>query len=194
MNNLDKLILTDCDGVLLNWEYAFDVWMNDKGYILRDRSKYETYDRYGITKEKAKELIKFFNESASIGFIPPLRDAVQYVRKIHEEYGFIFGVITSLSTNPYAVKLRERNLKKLFGTAISFVQCLETGSDKDNALIPYANSGLWWIEDKVENAEVGYNLGLESIIIEHEHNMYSDLPFIPVVKKWKEVYEIIGDK
>jgi len=194
MNNLDKLILTDCDGVLLNWEYAFDVWMNDKGYILRDRSKYETYDRYDITKEKAKELIKFFNESASIGFIPPLRDAVQYVRKIHEEYGFIFGVITSLSTNPYAVKLRERNLKKLFGTAISFVQCLETGSDKDNALIPYANSGLWWIEDKVENAEVGYNLGLESIIIEHEHNMYSELPFIPVVKKWKEVYEIIGDK
>lgn len=194
MNNLDKLILTDCDGVLLNWEYAFDVWMNDKGYFLRDRSKYEIYDRYGITKEKAKELIKFFNESASIGFIPPLRDAVQYVRKIHEEYGFIFGVITSLSTNPYAVKLRERNLKKLFGTAISFVQCLETGSDKDNALIPYANSGLWWIEDKVENAEVGYNLGLESIIIEHEHNMYSDLPFIPVVKKWKEVYEIIGDK
>ena len=188
------MILTDCDGVLLNWEYAFDVWMNDKGYMLRDRSKYETYDRYGITKEKAKELIKFFNESASIGFIPPLRDAIQYVRKIHEEYGYIFGVITSLSTNPYAVKLRERNLKKLFGTAISFVQCLETGSDKDDALMPYANSGLWWIEDKVENAEVGYNLGLESIIIEHEHNMYSELPFIPVVKKWKEVYEIIGDK
>ena len=196
MNDLNKMILTDCDGVLLNWEYAFDVWMNDKGYSLVSQTEYETHLRYDISYERASELIKFFNESASMGFIPPLRDAVQYVRKLHEEYGYTFGVITSLSTNPYAVKLRERNLKKLFGTAIEFVKCLNTGADKGGALAPYKESGMVWIEDKTENAQVGYTLGLRSILMEHSHNMnhVNQNPNIPIVKNWKVIYEIMGDK
>ena len=28
----DSVILVDCDGVLLNWEYAFDVWMQQHGF------------------------------------------------------------------------------------------------------------------------------------------------------------------
>ena len=32
MNDLDKVILTDCDGVLLNWEYAFHCWMDAHGF------------------------------------------------------------------------------------------------------------------------------------------------------------------
>ena len=195
INDTNKLILTDCDGVLLNWEYAFDVWMNDKGYSLglHTQLMYDSDERYGIPRDKSKELIKFFNESASMGFIPPLRDAVQYVRKLHEEYGYTLGVITSLSTNPYAVKLRERNLEKLFGSAIAFVKCLETGADKHEALLPYKDSGIVWIEDKVENAEVGNNLGLRSILVEHGHNMEHNNPDIPIVKGWKEIYEMMKD-
>ena len=30
-NKAQKLILTDADGVLLNWEYAFSCWMEQKG-------------------------------------------------------------------------------------------------------------------------------------------------------------------
>ena len=74
----DKLILTDCDGVLLNWEYAFDVWMNDLGYNLDEPMLYNISDRYNVTRERANELTKFFNESASMGFIPPLRDGTVY--------------------------------------------------------------------------------------------------------------------
>ena len=28
-----KKIIADCDGVLLDWGYAFEVWMADQGYI-----------------------------------------------------------------------------------------------------------------------------------------------------------------
>jgi hypothetical protein len=28
----NKIILTDCDGVSLDWEYAFDVWMREHGF------------------------------------------------------------------------------------------------------------------------------------------------------------------
>lgn len=187
------VILTDCDGVLLNWEYAFDVWMNDLKYVLVDPIAYKVSKRYNISQERSEELIQFFNESASMGFLPPLRDAVQYVKKLHEECGYIFCVITSMSSNPYAIKLRERNLEKLFGTAIYSVRCLDTGADKDDALLFAKDSGLTWVEDKIKNAELGYELGLNSIIMEHGHNMNYQNNNIPIVKGWKEIYEMMKE-
>ena len=153
---------------------------------------YDIGERYGITKDQGRKLIKLFNESAAIGFLPPLRDAMYYVKRLHEEHGYRFHCITSLSTDVNAKRLREMNLAKLFGdTAFELVTCLETGADKNEALEPYRDSGCWWIEDKIENAEVGLNLGLRSVIVEHGHNMSYKNPKIPMVKNWKEIYQII---
>ena len=184
-----KLILTDCDGVLLNWEFAFECWMETHGYKVVDTSAYNIGQRYGI--DNSKKLVRQFNESAAIGFLPPHRDAMHYVKKLHEEHGYVFRVITSLSLDPYAKKLREKNLIKLFGSAMESVICLDTGADKDEALEPYRGSGLYWIEDKIENAVVGSNLGLNSILMEHEHNMHYIDNLIPLVRNWKEIYDKI---
>ena len=190
----DSVILVDADGVLLNWEYAFAIWMEQHGFNKVPGSEFE-YDighRYGIDKEQGRKLIKMFNESAAIGFLPPLRDAMYYVKRLHEEHGYVFHCITSLSLDPNAKKLREMNLNKLFGdTAFEKVVCLDTGADKDHALFPYRDTGCYWIEDKPENAEVGHNLGLRSILMEHGHNMYHYHQDIPIVKNWKEVFELV---
>jgi hypothetical protein len=83
------------------------------------------------------------------------------------------------------------NLRKLFGkTAFESVTCLATGADKHLALEPYTNSFLWWIEDKPENADLGHDLGLRSILMEHGHNMHHECAY-PVVKNWREVYAVI---
>ena len=88
----------------------------------------------------------------------------------------------------------EDNLRKLFGdTAFTRVLCIDTGADKDEALAPYKDSGLMWIEDKPENALVGHNLGLESILIEHAHNMDFKHDDIPVVKGWEEIFELCAN-
>lgn len=192
--NPKKLILVDADGVILNWEYAFNVWMDAHGFetVPGSQFDYSMGTRYNIDAAQAKKLIKIFNESAAIGFLPALRDAVYYVKRLHEEHGFVFHCITSLSLDPNAGKLREMNLKKLFGdTAFERVVCLDTGADKTEALEEYRDSGCYWIEDKPENAEVGHELGLRSILMEHGHNMNYLCPY-PVVKNWKEIYSIIA--
>jgi len=189
-----NVILTDIDGVVLNWEYSFDVWMNTHGHkqIVDGNLKYNIGDRYGIEDSVGRQLIKYFNESAAIGFLPPLRDAMYYIKKLHEEHGYVFHAITSLSIDQNTCRLREMNLKKLFGkTAFEKFVFLDTGADKDQALLPYKNSELYWIEDKPENAECGYNLGLKSLLMEHGHNMNHLNPAIPVVKNWAQVYSII---
>lgn len=193
----DSVILVDADGVLLNWEYAFNVWMEEHGFVSVDGSQfnYEIGQRFGISREQGRKLIKMFNESAAIGFLPPLRDAVHYVKKLHEQHGYVFHCITSLSTNPNAQRLREMNLNKLFGdTTFELVKCLPTGADKDDALLPYKDTQCWWIEDKPENAEVGANLGLKSLLMEHGHNMHHYHEHVQTVKNWEEVYSVIVSK
>jgi len=190
----NSVILVDADGVLLNWEYAFDVWMETHGFkqLPGGELNYDIGKRYGIDRPQAKKLIKIFNESAAIGFLPPLRDSMYYVKRLHEEFGYVFHCITSLSLDPNAKKLREMNLKKLFGdTAFEKVICLDTGADKDEALLPYKGTGCWWIEDKYVNAELGHSLGLNSLIMEHGHNMHYFHDNIPIVKNWREAFERI---
>lgn len=190
----NKIILVDADGVLLDWEYAFDVYLQTHGFnkVEGGQFKYDIGKRYGIDREQGKKLIKIFNESAHIGFLPPLRDAMFYVKRLHEEHGYVFHCITSLSKDENPQELRRMNLRKLFGqTCFEKFVFLDTGADKDAALEPYRNSGYWWIEDKIVNAEVGHELGLNSLLMEHGHNMDYENPAVPRVRNWKEVYERI---
>jgi len=188
----DKVILVDCDGVLLDWEYSFYKFMISKGYTVKEAGHYKINESFGIPYDEGKRLITHFNESANIGFLYPFRDAVKYVRKLHEEHGYIFHCITSLSTDPFAKKLRIQNLENVFGKGIfEEVVCLGCGDDKDEALEPYRDTGCFWIEDKPANAELGLRLGLVPFLIEHEHNKDYVNDNFQKVKTWKEIYEFV---
>jgi 5'(3')-deoxyribonucleotidase len=189
-----KTILVDCDGVLLDWEYAFDAWMARHNYKVVEGKEevYKVNERYGITRSEGKMLTRMFNESAMIRKLPPLRDAIKYVKKLHEEYGYVFHAITSLSDDQYAQHLRTKNLIEMFGpTVFEKYVYLDTGADKDVELSRYADSGCWWIEDKPENAIVGEKMGLESIVMTHKHNENEDIGGAVRVNNWKEIYELI---
>ena len=92
-----KLIVTDCDGVLCNWEWAFALWMEEHGHdIVPEHSKaYEMDLKYNISKKESMQRIRLFNESAAIGFLPALRDAAYYVKLLHEKHGYVFDVVTA---------------------------------------------------------------------------------------------------
>ena len=193
----DKIILVDADGVLLDWEWAFNVWMQEQGFerVKGYQFVYDMGERYGISKDQCKKLIKIFNNSAHIGFLPALRDAMFYIKRLHEEHGYCFHCITSLSEDTNAGKLRKMNLRKLFGkTAFEEFVILDTGANKDEALAEYKDTGLWWIEDKPENALAGLNVGLKPLLMEHGHNMSFKHPDILRVKNWKMIYDLVTEK
>lgn len=194
---MKKIILTDADGCILDWEYAFDVWMQQHGFQKQEGGQlvYSIGKRYGIDVEQGKKLIKIFNESAAIGFLPPLRDAMYYIKRLHEEHGYEFHCITSLSKDENAQELRTMNIRKLFGsTAFTRFIYLDTGADKDEVLEQYRGKGYYWIEDKITNAVAGHKVGLRSLLVEHGHNMDFEHAEIPRVTSWKEIYEIITGK
>lgn len=192
----EKIILTDCDGAILDWEFGFHTWMEMHGHLLKARDEYDIAKLYGIEKPVAKTLVRTFNESAAIGFLPPLRDAQYYIKMLHERHQYRFVAITSLSLDPFAQKLRERNLAKLFGpNTFKEVICLDCGADKDEALAEAAKRypGAIWVEDKPENVDVGIEQGLQGVLVEHGHNMnYKGEAF--VAKTWEDIYNYVLDQ
>lgn len=190
----EKVILVDCDGVLLDWGFAFFRWMKQHGFSPKIQNEYDINKTFDIEPAVGKKLVRYFNESANIGWVSPHKDAVKYVRRLHEEHGFVFHCITSLSRNVYAGKLREQNLTRLFGpTVFDKIECLDCGADKDYALEPYRDTECWWIEDKVANAVLGRDMGLNSILMDHPHNRSFDTEKAQInrASNWKQVYETI---
>lgn len=189
------IVLTDIDGCVLDWEEGFTVWMDHRGHtqVPGYKEHYGIDTRYGMEKSVSKKLVEQFNSSAAIGFLPPLRDAQYYIKLLHEKLQVKFVAVTSLSDDPYAKKLRERNLAKLFGdNTFEEVICLPCGADKDDILeelkAKYADS--IWIEDKTTNARVGAALGYETLLIEHKYNMHDQGDFT-LVKGWETIYNYI---
>ena len=188
----EKVIITDVDGVLLDWFHSFNRWMDKRGHKIVEPDAYQIDKVYGLVRSAGKKLVREFNESADIAFLTPHLDAVKYVRKLYIEKGYVFHVVTSQSDNPRAQELRKQNLKNVFGEALfEEFTILDTGADKDEALEKYRGTGCYWIEDKPENAELGVELGLEGILMEHDHNKDYLNADIKTAKNWKEVYEYI---
>lgn len=193
---MEKIIVTDCDGCLLAWETAFHAWMEYREFELlktEPRNTYHFEDSFGISRDKGKELVQYFNESAAIGFLEPFRDAVEGVRKLVSQ-GYKFDVVTSLGEYEPSVKLREWNLKQIFGEdAFRNIVCIGLGEDKYDYLKEhYGDSGLYWIEDKPANARDGAMVGMKAIMIEHLHNKnYKSDYTIRRARNWDEIVRII---
>jgi FMN phosphatase YigB (HAD superfamily) len=188
----NKVILTDVDGVLLDWGYAFDSWMNRHGYEINgEPDVYSVHVKYDIQSKESKRLVRMFNESAWMRKLPPFRDSIKWVKKLHEEHGYVFHAITSQTDDQYAGILRIKNLREMFGnTVFEKYTILDTGADKDEALKEYENTEVYWIEDKPENVDTGINLGLRGILMNHDYNKsYEGSAY--QVNNWKEIYNMI---
>jgi len=182
-------IITDCDGVLLDWVFAFDVWMSEQGYQKLPDANQHFYQtkRYAISEQDALNFVKRFNESGSVGYIPAYKDAVEYVTKFAKQ-GYRFEVISSLHMDKYAQKLRIENLKHLFGDVFDYIDCsLDFTKGKKNILSQrYINTGYIWLEDSVSHAEAGDEIGMTTYIFDHPYNQHYKGRR---VKNWKELYD-----
>lgn len=190
----EKVILTDADGVLLDWSYAFGEHMRKLGYKPVRTDEYCLSKCYDLPGDFIVSEIEKFNHSFNIRNIPPYLDAIKFVKKLHEEHGMVFHCITALSTDPDAYQLRKENLERLFGvTAFERIICVGTGAHKDEVLEEYRDSGCVWVEDKLENAELGHEMGLDSLLMVQDHTRDYD-GHLKRVHSWHEIYEhVIGD-
>ena len=95
----NRIILTDVDGVLLEWENHFTQWMLQRSYyekevgegyvgkriypytlLFNKQDTYEMSERFGLTKTEVRKEIREFNKSAWMGTQPPMPDSQNWVK------------------------------------------------------------------------------------------------------------------
>lgn len=207
MPTSNRIILTDVDGVLLEWERHFTKWMlqrtlfDERGAryhpyrLLADKQNtYEMAERFGLTKTEIRKLIREFNRSAWMGNQRPMPESQTWVKLLHAE-GWTFIPITSQTSDIPAQELRKKRLAELFGPNVfQNYHILGTGADKDSALAEFHDTGLWWIEDKPHNAVTGLNFGLKPLLVDHPYNQGFKHEKIQRVNNWQEIYQIVNGK
>ena len=207
MPTSNRIILTDVDGVLLEWEHHFTKWMlqrtlfDERGaryhpyrLLPNKENTYEMAERFGLTKNEVRKEIREFNRSAWMGTQRPMLESQTWVKLIAAE-GWTFIPITSQTSDKPAQELRKRRLGELFGAHIfTNYHILGTGADKDSALAEFHGTGLYWVEDKPHNALAGLNYGLKPILIDHPYNRDFNHPEIIRVSNWKEIHSLLHGK
>ena len=203
----NRIILTDVDGVLLEWENHFTKWMISRGHKLKENYKseydmgkrfiyyakiFESNKHYSEASEDIKIAIREFNKSAWMATQPPMPDSQTWVKLLHAE-GWTFIPISSQTSDIPAQELRKRRLEELFGkdTFYNF-HILDTGQDKDDVLAEFHGTGLYFVEDKWTNAIAGLKYGLKPLFIDHEYNRKYKHPKIRRVKNWEHIHNILS--
>ena len=207
MQTSNRIILTDVDGVLLEWEHHFTKWMlqrtlfDERGaryhpyrLLPNKENTYEMAERFGLTKTEIRKEIREFNRSAWMGTQRPMLESQTWVKLLAAE-GWTFIPITSQTSDIPAQQLRKRRLGELFGDHVfTNYHILGTGADKDSALAEFHNTGLYWVEDKPNNAVAGLKYGLKPILIDHPYNRDFEHPDVIRVSNWKEIHQILSGR
>ena len=201
----NRIILTDVDGVLLEWEHHFTKWMLQKTLFDERGARYhphrllpdkqDTYwmeERFGLTKNEIRVHIREFNRSAWMSTQRPMLESQTWVKLLAAE-GWTFIPITSQTSDIPAQELRKKRLGELFGAHIfTNYHILGTGADKDSALAEFHDTGLYWVEDKPANAVAGLKYGLKPILIDQPYNRDFNHPDVIRVNNWKQIHEILS--
>ena len=204
MPTSNRIILTDVDGVLLEWEHHFSKWMLQRTLFDKKGSRYHPYrlledkentyemaERFGVTIPQIRKEIREFNRSAWMGTQRPMPGSQTWVKLLHAE-GWTFIPITSQTSDKPAQELRKRRLGELFGEQVfSNYHILGTGADKDSALAEFHNTGLYWVEDKPKNALAGLNYGLKVLLYDRPYNRDFNHPEITRVNNWEQIHEML---
>jgi len=195
VNQKERLIITDCDGVLCRWNEAFNIFMVEKGFrqLPDTDDQYSLELRFGLPSALAYDFIKEFSEGPRIEHLLAFADSVEYVKKLADK-GFRFIVVTSISDAPQAHYYRTKNLRSLFGNVFNEIHCIETGANKADILTNWLDSGYFWIEDHMRQAEAGHEAGLKTVLINHPYNSHYKTDLFPTVSHtspWAEIYDMV---
>lgn len=188
----DNVIVTDIDGCVLYYEHSFHMWMIGKGFHKVNSDQYSIAKRYNISEADAENFVRSFNESAMLYRLPPVKDAIKYIRKLHEEHGFVFHAITAVPNKIHVHEARSKNLDNLFGkTVFERIILCDHSAEKPKYLKEYEGTECFWIEDVPKNAEMGLEFGLQPLLMDRSYNKMFSHSEIKRVHNWKEIYEIV---
>ena len=195
-------IITDVDGVLLDWFSAFEKWIVEvkgiKPLHSTTPSTYKLTDKYPLTFKKIVDYIAEFNSSETFGNLKAIDGAVEYLGKLLADNTKEVVWLSSGSVEgkeEECFDMRSKNLKDHFGVDIPGTLLVMQAS-KEEYLKKYKEEygdSLVFIEDSLEHAEAAIKLGIKTILLNYSYNNNNkSSKLLRKAKDWKEIYSQIN--
>lgn len=191
---MSKVILTDVDEVIFNWQKSFEKWILREGRYqpTEPLGNYWNVEQWlNISDDEGTELIQEFNHMEE--FWPdfePLPRVQENVEILHKE-GFKFVAITACATDDWTHSKRWENLQKCFGQAFDTLHCVGLWQSKRSTLARYRSA--YWVDDKFNHALDGALEGHKSYLMSYPWNVDSHDERLIRVSSWDDITkDILG--
>tara|TARA_Y100001934_G_scaffold249578_1_gene311148 strand:+ start:1343 stop:1957 length:615 start_codon:yes stop_codon:yes gene_type:complete len=195
--NKDKIILTDVDGVLLDFSAGFHEYMlqSDFEYNYTEKQDWKIYEQFSWTQDEKRQIMTDYAHSTLFSNIPAMECALDVLKGLKDD-GWRFIAITSCMTGSEAqcyettFKNRMDNLQAHFGNIFEDMHLATWDGGKGEFLSKY--DPTWWVDDHIGHAHTGHEMGHKSVIM--NSSMYSDeqnKAKLPVAQSWYCIKELI---
>lgn len=194
-------IISDVDGVLLDWFNGFDNWIvNTKGIKPLHNttpSMYKLEDKYPLTGDEIADCIAEFNSSDEFGSLQPIDGSVEHLGYLLADSTKEVAWLSSGSVEgkeELCFEMRSKNLKACFGTDIPGTLLVMRASKVEYLKEYKAEYGdnLVFIEDSFEHAQTAVKLGIKTILLDYAYNNNtSRSKLLYKAKNWEEIYSLI---
>lgn len=194
--NTTKIILTDIDGVILDFAKTFAEFILDvKGETII------TEDYFKQKRERAYEdhqkIVAEYTVSDHFKNLEAKPCALEVLNDLRKE-GWRFIAITACDTEhpeqcvKTAYNNRMENLEKYFPDVFEDMHFSPWSTGKGEILKRYAPT--WWIDDRADHAHDGHEAGHKAIIMRGEdpHVEANNHANLPIVDTWHEIKALIN--
>lgn len=188
-------ILTDCDGVLLDWSAGFRPWIEDRlgppsGSPPRLHPNHAgewVLAHYPVGGEAMVALIQEFQRSPAFGRLSPYPDAVEHVPALFRE-GIRLTIVSSPGAYPETLERRVENLRRCFGDVFEPFRHLPAQSSKATEL--RRHSPTLWLDDHVPHVREGLWAGHLGVHVDRFGEAHPDVP--ASVSDWYGVEALVS--
>lgn len=192
--NQEKIILTDIDGVVLDFTQGFYSFLEDTQNIViphEQRANFAIYKQLGWTREQDQHVMTDYAHSDYFKKIPAkecARDVLQDMRKDGWRFIAITACLTGLERQCYKTTYQNRldNLEAHFGNVFEDLHLSTWDGGKGEHLGRY--DPAYWVDDRPHHALEGQKFGHQSFIMHTlDFDEKDNTAKLPVVHSWHEI-------
>lgn len=186
---MSKLLLVDCDDVLLNWDSYLRKHLSTHAiHPATHVAEHRLYrDWIGLPDHEMLRHIDLCHAHPEFESIEPHLDVLTVLPSLIER-GYEFVVVTGCGDAPHVTQARHRNLRNHFGSFYREIVFTGRGESKRDALARFPEAHAF-IDDLPHNLEVAQEVGLRPIWF--QNNAPQHLWSGETVSSWQELSKIL---
>jgi DNA-binding beta-propeller fold protein YncE len=196
-------ILTDVDGVLLNFLKAFSEFLKSKSLFKEEFEFKIKGNEYFDLKElitlscpvECESIINEFYLSKEIGKLKEQQDGLtDIIQSLNNDFNLI--CITCIGTTEHLKEQRQKNLINVFGDCFKEIHCINITDSKEDLISSLSKKYdvITYVDDRLKHINEAINAGVKPILFiqGYPHNEESNEYY--VANCWHDIKSIISSE